>query len=83
MGDWGRQAWPEPPLPPLWPAGEIIQVRETVTPGTLLYTLLLPGQGAQVRPACGQWWGGRMEGDGKTKASPCLAKNSLQKDSSL
>ena len=22
-----------------------------------------------------------MEGDGKTKASPCLAKNSLQKDS--
>lgn len=25
--------------------------------------------------------GGRMKGDGKTKASPCLAKNSLQKDS--
>uniref|UniRef100_A0A8C6E1J1 Cadherin related family member 4 n=1 Tax=Moschus moschiferus TaxID=68415 RepID=A0A8C6E1J1_MOSMO len=35
------------------PPGEIIQVRETVTPGTPLYTLLLPGQGAQVRPACG------------------------------
>ncbi|XP_042092134.1 cadherin-related family member 4 isoform X6 [Ovis aries] len=30
------------------PAGEIIQVRETVTPGTPLYTLLLPGQGAQM-----------------------------------
>ena len=54
----GGQAWPESPLPPLWPAGEIIQVRETVTPGTPLYTLLLPGQGAQVRPACGQWWRG-------------------------
>ena len=25
--------------------------------------------------------GGRMEGDGKTKASSCLAKKSLQKDS--
>ncbi|XP_072642282.1 cadherin-related family member 4 [Canis lupus baileyi] len=33
------------------PAGEIIQVRETVTPGTQLYTLLLPGvelQRAQI-----------------------------------
>ncbi|XP_070632808.1 cadherin-related family member 4 isoform X13 [Bos indicus] len=30
------------------PAGEIIQVRETVTPRTPLYTLLLPGQGAQM-----------------------------------
>uniref|UniRef100_A0A8D1I502 Cadherin domain-containing protein n=1 Tax=Sus scrofa TaxID=9823 RepID=A0A8D1I502_PIG len=33
------------------PAGEIIQVPETVTPGALLYTLLLPGlefQGAQM-----------------------------------
>ncbi|OWK02805.1 CDHR4 [Cervus elaphus hippelaphus] len=30
------------------PAGEIIQVRETVMPGTPLYTLLLPGQGAQM-----------------------------------
>ncbi|XP_010850149.1 PREDICTED: cadherin-related family member 4 isoform X3 [Bison bison bison] len=30
------------------PAGEIIQVRETVIPGTPLYTLLLPGQGAQM-----------------------------------
>ncbi|KAM9073969.1 cadherin-related family member 4 isoform 1-T1 [Megaptera novaeangliae] len=30
------------------PAGEIIQVPETVTPGTRLYTLLLPGQGAQM-----------------------------------
>ncbi|XP_013015028.1 cadherin-related family member 4 isoform X1 [Cavia porcellus] len=33
------------------PAGEIIQVPETVSPGALLYTLLLPGldvQGAQV-----------------------------------
>ncbi|KAF5921619.1 hypothetical protein HPG69_012789, partial [Diceros bicornis minor] len=33
------------------PAGEIIQVPETVTPGALLYTLLLPGlelQGAQI-----------------------------------
>ncbi|XP_057562393.1 cadherin-related family member 4 [Hippopotamus amphibius kiboko] len=30
------------------PAGEIIQVPETVTPGARLYTLLLPGQGAQM-----------------------------------
>uniref|UniRef100_A0A8C8Y742 Cadherin related family member 4 n=1 Tax=Panthera leo TaxID=9689 RepID=A0A8C8Y742_PANLE len=36
------------------PAGEIIQVLETVTPGARLYTLLLPGlevQRAQVSPA--------------------------------
>ncbi|XP_060019878.1 cadherin-related family member 4 [Lagenorhynchus albirostris] len=30
------------------PAGEIIQVPETVKPGARLYTLLLPGQGAQM-----------------------------------
>ncbi|XP_024593102.1 cadherin-related family member 4 [Neophocaena asiaeorientalis asiaeorientalis] len=30
------------------PAGEIIQVPETVKPGARLYTLLLPGQGAQI-----------------------------------
>uniref|UniRef100_A0A8C6BSE0 Cadherin related family member 4 n=2 Tax=Odontoceti TaxID=9722 RepID=A0A8C6BSE0_MONMO len=43
------------------PAGEIIQVPETVKPGARLYTLLLPGQGAQVSPAHGVV-GGRMEG---------------------
>uniref|UniRef100_A0A452QS97 Cadherin related family member 4 n=1 Tax=Ursus americanus TaxID=9643 RepID=A0A452QS97_URSAM len=55
------------------PAGEIIQVRETVTPGAQLYTLLLPGlepQRAQVSPAHGQVefgeppWGREWENSG-------------------
>lgn len=67
----GRHGLNRASRPLLWPAGEIIQVPETVTPGALLYTLLLPGlelQKAQVRPAHGQWgaewwWWGRAWGD--------------------
>lgn len=49
------------------PAGEIIQVPETVPPGAQLYTLLLPGlelRGAQVSPAHA-WWGAVRGGTGR------------------
>ncbi|KAG8523974.1 Cadherin-related family member 4, partial [Galemys pyrenaicus] len=69
------------------PAGEVIQVPETVTPGARLYTLLLPGlelQGAQIRITSAQdppYFPGpfSIDGLGWLRAPPQGLKGQVQK----
>ncbi|XP_004676211.1 PREDICTED: cadherin-related family member 4 [Condylura cristata] len=69
------------------PAGEVIQVPETVTPGARLYTLLLPGlelQGAQIKITSAQdppYFPGPffIDGLGWLRAPPQGLKGQVQK----